>query len=139
VVVVTCQIGTDSCISLLKKGYITSFVPESTCLYVAASHQPKKKSYICNLFPAGWGSTLLCACTCTFQFHHFREFFGVLNFLNIGINPCTNDFSTLGISVTHHKTSPPLPTTTMIHSLHVGWRDLFSSCAVVSVFCSGGK
>ena len=26
-----------------------------------------------------------------------------------------------------------------IHSLCVGWRNLFSSCAVVSVFCSGGK
>ncbi len=26
-----------------------------------------------------------------------------------------------------------------IHSLRVGWRNLFSSCAVVSVFCSGGK
>ncbi len=24
-------------------------------------------------------------------------------------------------------------------SLRVGWRNLFSSCAVVSVFCSGGK
>jgi hypothetical protein len=26
-----------------------------------------------------------------------------------------------------------------IHSLRVGWRNLFSCCAVVSVFCSGGK
>ncbi len=26
-----------------------------------------------------------------------------------------------------------------IHSLRVGWRNFFSSCAVVSVFCSGGK
>ncbi len=26
-----------------------------------------------------------------------------------------------------------------IHSLHVGWRNLFSNCAVVSVFFSGGK
>ena len=26
-----------------------------------------------------------------------------------------------------------------IHSLRVGWRNLFSSCAVVSVFCSGRK
>ncbi len=26
-----------------------------------------------------------------------------------------------------------------IHLLCVGWRNLFSSCAVVSVFCSGGK
>ncbi len=26
-----------------------------------------------------------------------------------------------------------------IHSLCVGWRNLFSSCAVMSVFCSGGK
>ncbi len=26
-----------------------------------------------------------------------------------------------------------------IHSLHVGWRNFFSSCAVVSVFGSGGK
>jgi hypothetical protein len=26
-----------------------------------------------------------------------------------------------------------------IHLLRVGWRDFFSSCAVVSVFCSGGK
>ncbi len=26
-----------------------------------------------------------------------------------------------------------------VHSLHVGWRNLFSSCAVVSVFCSGRK
>jgi hypothetical protein len=26
-----------------------------------------------------------------------------------------------------------------IHSLCVGWRNLFSSCAVVSVFCYGGK
>ncbi len=26
-----------------------------------------------------------------------------------------------------------------IHSLCVGWRNFFSSCAVVSVFCSGGK
>ncbi len=26
-----------------------------------------------------------------------------------------------------------------IHLLHVGWRNFFSSCAVVSVFCSGGK
>ncbi len=26
-----------------------------------------------------------------------------------------------------------------IHLLRVGWRNLFSSCAVVSVFCSGGK
>ncbi len=26
-----------------------------------------------------------------------------------------------------------------IHSLRIGWRNLFSSCAVVSVFCSGGK
>ncbi len=26
-----------------------------------------------------------------------------------------------------------------IHSLRVGWRNLFSSCAVVSVLCSGGK
>ncbi len=26
-----------------------------------------------------------------------------------------------------------------MHSLRVGWRNLFSSCAVVSVFCSGGK
>jgi hypothetical protein len=25
------------------------------------------------------------------------------------------------------------------HSLRVGWRNLFTSCAVVSVFCSGGK
>ncbi len=25
------------------------------------------------------------------------------------------------------------------HSLCVGWRNFFSSCAVVSVFCSGGK
>jgi hypothetical protein len=25
-----------------------------------------------------------------------------------------------------------------IHSLCVGWRNLFSSCAVVSAFCSGG-
>ncbi len=25
-----------------------------------------------------------------------------------------------------------------IHSLRVGWKNLFSSCAVVSVFCSGG-
>ncbi len=30
-------------------------------------------------------------------------------------------------------------TETQIHSLRVGWRNLFSSCAVVSVFCSGGK
>ncbi len=26
-----------------------------------------------------------------------------------------------------------------IHSLHVGWRNFFSSCAVVSVFGSGGE
>ncbi len=26
-----------------------------------------------------------------------------------------------------------------IHSLRMGWRNLISSCAVVSVFCSGGK
>ena len=26
-----------------------------------------------------------------------------------------------------------------IHLLRVGWRNFFSSCAVVSVFCSGGK
>ncbi len=26
-----------------------------------------------------------------------------------------------------------------IHSLPVGWRNLFSSCPIVSVFCSGGK
>ncbi len=26
-----------------------------------------------------------------------------------------------------------------IHSLRVGWRNLFSICAVVSFFCSGGK
>ncbi len=26
-----------------------------------------------------------------------------------------------------------------IHSLHVGWRNFFPSCAVVSVFGSGGK
>ncbi len=25
------------------------------------------------------------------------------------------------------------------HLLRMGWRNLFSSCAVVSVFCSGGK
>ncbi len=30
-------------------------------------------------------------------------------------------------------------TESQIHSLCVGWRNLFSSCAVVSVFCSGGK
>ncbi len=30
-------------------------------------------------------------------------------------------------------------TESQIHSLRVGWRNLFSSCAVVSVFCSGGK
>ncbi len=28
---------------------------------------------------------------------------------------------------------------TTIHSLRVGWRNFFSSCAVVSVFCSGWK
>jgi hypothetical protein len=56
VVVVTSQIGTDSCISLPKKSYITSFVPESTCFYMAVSRQPKNKSYICNLFLAGWDS-----------------------------------------------------------------------------------
>ncbi len=27
----------------------------------------------------------------------------------------------------------------MKHLLRMGWRNLFSSCAVVSVFCSGGK
>ncbi len=32
----------------------------------------------------------------------------------VGFNACKNNFFTLGISVTHHKTSPPLPTTTMI-------------------------
>ena len=30
-------------------------------------------------------------------------------------------------------------TESQIHSLCMGWRNLFSSCAVVSVFCSGGK
>ncbi len=30
-------------------------------------------------------------------------------------------------------------TESQIHSLRVGWRNLFSSCAVVSVFCSSGK
>ncbi len=30
-------------------------------------------------------------------------------------------------------------TESQIHLLCVGWRNLFSSCAVVSVFCSGGK
>ncbi len=30
-------------------------------------------------------------------------------------------------------------TETQIHSLRMGWRNLFYSCAVVSVFCSGGK
>ncbi len=30
-------------------------------------------------------------------------------------------------------------TESQIHSLCVGWRNLFSSCAVVSVFCSGRK
>ncbi len=30
-------------------------------------------------------------------------------------------------------------TTSIIHSLRVGWRNFFSSCAVVSVFGSGGK
>ncbi len=30
-------------------------------------------------------------------------------------------------------------TETQIHSLRMGWRNLFSSCAVVSVFCSDGK
>ncbi len=30
-------------------------------------------------------------------------------------------------------------TKSQIHSLRMGWRNLFSSCAVVSVFCSGGK
>ncbi len=30
-------------------------------------------------------------------------------------------------------------TESQIHSLRVGWRNFFSSCAVVSVFCSGGK
>ena len=32
-----------------------------------------------------------------------------------------------------------LQTESQIHSLHVGWRNFFSSCAVVSVFGSGGK
>ncbi len=32
-----------------------------------------------------------------------------------------------------------LQTEKQIHSLRVGWRNLFSSCAVASVFCSGGK
>ncbi len=30
-------------------------------------------------------------------------------------------------------------TETQIHLLRMGWRNLFSSCTVVSVFCSGGK
>ncbi len=30
-------------------------------------------------------------------------------------------------------------TESQIYSLHVGWRNLFSSCAIVSVSCSGGK
>jgi hypothetical protein len=30
-------------------------------------------------------------------------------------------------------------TESQIHSLRVGWRNLISSCAVVSVFCSGGQ
>ncbi len=30
-------------------------------------------------------------------------------------------------------------TESQIHLLCVGWRNLFSSCAIVSVFCSGGK
>ncbi len=35
---------------------------------------------------------------------------------------------------------PSLPANTNAkHSLHVGWRNFFSSCAVVSVFGSGGK
>jgi hypothetical protein len=55
------------------------------------------------------------------------------------------------ITVHSHKHSfPPYPslspyrltdrqTDRQIHSLPVGWRNLFSSCAVVSVFGSGGK
>jgi hypothetical protein len=57
--VMTSQISTDSYISFPEKGYITHFVPESTCFYVAASRQTKNKSYICNPFLAGWGSPLL--------------------------------------------------------------------------------
>jgi hypothetical protein len=57
--VVTSQTGTNSYISLPEKEYITHFVPESMCFYIAASHQTKNKSYICNPFPAGWGSPLL--------------------------------------------------------------------------------
>ena len=50
---------TDSYIYLPKKGYVTSFVPESTCFYVAASRQSMNKRYIVNPFPAGQGSPLL--------------------------------------------------------------------------------
>jgi hypothetical protein len=32
-----------------------------------------------------------------------------------------------------------LPSPHRIHLLRVGWRNLLSSCAVVSVFCSGRK
>jgi hypothetical protein len=63
VVVVTSKIGTDSYISLPKKGYVTSFGPESTCFYVAASRRSMNKRYIMIPFPAGQGSPLLLGAT----------------------------------------------------------------------------
>ncbi len=68
----------------------------------------------------------VCACTCTFQFHHFREIFGVLYFFShVRIKTCRNNLFTIGISVTHHKTSPPLPTTTMIKT---HWYFCYTKC-----------
>ncbi len=41
-------------------------------------------------------------------------------------------------SLSHYSQTECL-TETQIHSLRVGWGNLFYSCAVVLVFCSGGK
>ncbi len=66
-VVVTSHIGTDTYISLKKKGYVTSFVPESTCVYMAASRRWMNSSYLGIPFPAGQGSPLLLSPCRLFQ------------------------------------------------------------------------
>jgi hypothetical protein len=47
----------DSYISLPKEGYVTSFVLESMCFYMAASRQSMNKRYIVNLFSGRAGFT----------------------------------------------------------------------------------
>jgi hypothetical protein len=68
--------------------------------------------------------TLIFILTRKFNVFHIPDIFLANTLFLYSLSPCSQTESLME---------------KQIHSLRVGWRDFFSSCAVVSVFGSGGK